>query len=216
MPLDEIFLVFEKTTSALKKDIQEAKNSIANLKTAKIDKTDVLNRIGNLEKQITSSNRGTKNMESELKALDENLTQELAELSGNFHKIKTELNKFETIQKDISALSSTKLDKKGLETQLQNQEKRFQEELKSMQQELRKKDEALKSMESQIEELMKFKALSEIKKRLQPSTAPAPQQPADEPAASNTSKSEAGSGKTETQLLPPPQPGKIMEENLKP
>jgi len=214
LPLDEFFLVFEKTTTALKKDLQEAEKSIANLKTVKIDKTDVTNRIDILEKKIAPISQGLKNMESEMKALDENLTQEVAELSGNFQKMQSEMNKFETIQKDVSALAAAKLDKKGLETELKDQEKRFQQELKSLRQELQKRDDAQKSMESQIEELMKFKALSEIKKRLQPSDSPAPQPPAPaQPAASESVKpNKVVPGKTEAPL----QSGKIIEENLKP
>lgn len=219
LPLDEIFLVFEKTTTSLKKDIQEAEKKVDSLKTAKIDKTEFLNTLDNIEKKIAPVNRLLKNMESEIKALDENLTQELAELSGNFHKIQSELNKFEKLQKDISALSSAKLDKKGLETELKDQDKRFQQELKDVKQDLRKKEDALKSMESQIEELMKFKALSEIKKRLQPAASPAPQKPAagqEPPAEAPKPETKAPPEKTDTSLLPPLQPGKIIEENLKP
>ena len=218
LPLDEIFLVFEKTTSALKKDLQESQKAIGLLKSVKIDKTEVLNRLEKIENKISPFNRHLKNMESEIKALDENLTQELAELSGNFYKLQSEMNQFEKIQKDISALSSAKLDTKGLQTELKDQEKRLQQELKKLNQDLRKKEDTLKSMEGQIEELMKFKALSEIKKRLQPAASPSPQQPAAEkqPPKTPKPKAKAAPDQSGATLLPPPEPGKIIEENLKP
>ena len=213
LPLDEIFLVFEKTTSGLKNTLQDTEKSIEALKAAKIDKTEVLGALDTLERKIAPFDQHLKNMESEIKALDVNLTQELAELSGNFHKIRGEINKFEKIQKDITALSSAKLDKKGLEAELKEQEKRFQAELKSVKQDLRKKDETLKSMEGQIEELMKFKALTEIKKRLQPTASPPSPEP---PAPTVPPRTDAAPETTEPPLLPPLEPGKIIEENLRP
>jgi len=218
LPLDEIFLVFEKTTSALKKDLEKTANSIKTLRSSKMDKTAVSDTFDRIEKKISPFTQDLKSMESEIKALDENLTQELAELSGNFHKLQNEINKFEKLQKDISELTSAKLDKKGLETRLNNQEKKLQQDLKKVNKDLRKKEDALQAMESQIEELMKFKALSEIKKRLQPTASPAakkpvPAQPAAEKPKADTPKPPE---RTAEKLLPPLKPGKIIEENLKP
>ena len=219
LPLDEIFLVFEKTTSALKKDLEKASKSIAALRTAKIDRSEVSDTLDKLEKKISPVTQDLKNMESEIKALDENLTQELAELSGNVHKLQNKVHTFEAIRKKVSALASVKLDKKGLETELKDQEKRLQLELKNVKQDLRKKEEMLKSMESQIEELMKFKALSEIKKRLQPAAAPVDKMPPadrETPTEKPASQPPKPSERTAEQLLPPPKPGNIIEENLKP
>jgi len=219
LPLDEIFLVFEKTTSALKKDLEKTAISIKGLRASKIDKTEVANMLDKIEKKISPFSQDLRNMESEIKALDENLTQELAELSGNFYKIQNEINKFEKIKEDISALASAKLDKKGLETELKDQEKRLQQELKLVKKDLRKKEDALKTMESQIDALMKFKALSEIKKRLRTPVAPTDkkpetdQKPPPEKPKTGTAKT---SERTAEELLPPIKPGKIIEENLKP
>lgn len=216
LPLDEIFLVFEKTTSALKKDLGNTSKSIEVLRASKIDKTEVSDMLDKIEKTISPFSQDLRNMESEIQAMDENLTQELAELSGTFHKLENEINKFEKMQKDISALASAKLDKKGLETELKDQEKRLQQELKMVKQDLRKKEDALKTMESQIEELMKFKALSEIKKRVAAPTNKKPvadQKPFPEKPKTDTQKT---SERTTEELLSPLKPGKIIEENLKP
>jgi len=219
LPLDEIFLVFEKTTSALKKDLGKAAKSIEVLRASKIGKTEVENSLDKIEKKISPFSQDLRNMESEIKALDENLTQELAELSGNYYKLLNEINKFEKIQMDISALASAKLDKKGLETELKDQEKRLQQELIKVKQDLRKKEDALKTMESQIDALMRFKALSEIKKRLRTVVAPTDkkpmthQRPSPEKPKADTQKT---SERTAEELLPPIKPGNIIEENLKP
>ena len=200
LPLDEIFLVFEKTTSALKNDLTMALKAVEALKTSKSDKAELTDAFEKIDKKVGPVYRHLKNMEAEIKSLDENLTQEMAELSGNFYKLRTELNKFEKIQKDISALTSSKLDKKGLENELKNQENRLQKELQQVKQNLEQKEETIETMERQIQELMKFKALSEIKKRLQPMESP----------FSGRSTSKPSSEKP--QATPP---GKITEENLR-
>ena len=211
LPLDEIFLVFEKTTSALKNDLKIAVKSMEALKASKSDKAELAEAFEKIDKKVGPFNQHLKNMESEIKALDENLTQELAELSGNFHKIQNEVRKFEKIQKDVSELTSGKLDKKGLENELKNQEKRLQQELQQVKQNLKRKEATIETMERQIQELMKFKALSEIKKRLQPI----------ESTSSKKSTSKPSSEKPKATPKPPeskpaaPQPGKIIEENLR-
>lgn len=219
LPLDEIFLVFEKTTSALKKDLEKTAKSIKRLRASKIGKTEVANMLDKIEKKISPFPQDLKNMESEIKALDENLTQELAELFGNVYKIQNEIKKFKKIQKDISALASAKLDKKGLETELKDQEKRLQQELKLVKKDLRRKEDVLKTMESQIDALMRFKALSEIKKRLRTPVAPAHKKPeTDQKTSPEKPKTgtEKTSERTAEELLSPIKHGNIIEENLKP
>jgi len=80
--LDEIFLVFEKTTSALKNDLKHAVKTIDTLDASKVDKAAMINAMDKFEKKITPIPGYLKYMESEIKALDENLTQELAELAA--------------------------------------------------------------------------------------------------------------------------------------
>jgi hypothetical protein len=68
-------------------------------------------------------------------------------------------------------------------------------------------------MEDQIQELMKFKALSEIKKRLEPaeSSPPVKESPQPSPAESQSTKNQPAP--TE-QKQPPIEPGAIIEQNI--
>jgi DNA repair exonuclease SbcCD ATPase subunit len=230
LPLDEFFMVFEKRTSALKEDIDKTAKSIEVLKGFAADKSTVAQAMTNLENKILPLSEHLKNVESEIKGLDENLTQELAEVSGNFYKLQNSVNQFEKIQKDLSALSTEKLDKKGFEAELKNLEKRLSGEFDKIKAESGPRGESLddiqrqlKTMESQIDELMKFKAISEIKKRLQsenpsanPSGAPLPgtqNPPPEKPQAVTPEKSPPSAPKrSEVPVIP--KPGKIIEESL--
>ena len=102
MPLNEIYLVFEKTTSALKDNLKNTEKTIDRLSASKSDKTDVTTAIDKIEKKISPFYQHLKNMEAEIKALDENLTQELAELSSDLYKVKNGLKQFDTIKKEIN------------------------------------------------------------------------------------------------------------------
>ena len=223
LPLNEIYLVFEKTTTALKDNLRDTGKAIDQLKASKSDKSNVTAAINNIEKKISPVYQHLKNMEAEIKALDENLTQELAELSGTIYKVKNELKRFDTIQnklnkfsaleKDLSTITSKQLkqlDKKTLDKALQDQQKRISKNLNTLNATLKQSSSRIRALEGHVQELMKFKALSEIKKRLQPKTSPprpkkeqkpTPSQPAAKPPAETT---------------PPlaPKPGKILEETL--
>jgi len=203
LPMDEIFLMFENTTSAMKQDLNKALKAIDEIKAAKSDKSEIAAAVDKLEKQIAPVYPHLKNMESEIKALDENLTQEVAELSGNYHKIRGELAQFEKLKKEISTLSAAKPDMTRIEAAIKTQEAQFDKTLKKIQDDLKGNQETLKTLEGQIQELMKFKALSEIKKRLEPMESSPPGSPSSPPSPSG----QAG--------RPGPPPGKITEEILR-
>jgi DNA repair exonuclease SbcCD ATPase subunit len=213
LSLDEIFIVFEKTTSSLKNDLKKTQQTLNELNVTKSDKKELSAVLDKFEKQVTPIDQRLKDMETRIKDLDENLTQELAEVSGTLQKVKVELNKFEKIQQEVTTLSTSKLDQKGLENELKDQEDRLQKDLRRFRQELDKKDENIKDMQDQIQELMKFKALSEIKKRIQPleSTSPAKESP--QPSPAEPQSTEKQPAPTE-QTLPPLEPGAIIEQNI--
>jgi len=162
-------------------------------------------------------------MEAEIKALDENLTQELAELSGTIYKVKNELKQFDTIQKELNKFSALKkdlstiaskqskqIDKKTLDKALQDQQKRISKDLNTLNATLKQSSSRIRALEGHVQELMKFKALSEIKKRLQPKTSPPPPKKEQKPPPSQP----AATPPAETAPQPAPEPGKILEETL--
>ncbi|MBW1695425.1 MAG: hypothetical protein JRH18_07140 [Deltaproteobacteria bacterium] len=213
MPLDELYIVFEKTTSVLKEDMQKVQKAIDELKVSKIDKAEVAMSLEKIEKKIAPYNQHLKNMESEIKALDENLTQELAELSGTLFKVKGELKEFQKLKRDLTTLSSHKIDKQGLQNELKNQERRFEKQLSQLIQKMQERDKTIKEMEEQIQELMKFKALSEIKKRLQPIESSLPGKSASSPKLTTPPATRPSSILMEEQQTPL-EPGTIIEQPI--
>jgi len=231
-PLNEIYLVFEKTTSALKGNLKDTGKAIDQLKASKSDKSDVSAAINKIEKKVSPVYQHLRNMESEIKALDENLTQELAELSGTIYKVKNGLKQFDTIQKELNKFSALKkdlstiaskqskqIDQKTLDKALQDQQKRISKDLNTLNATLKQSSSRIRAMEGHVQELMKFKALSEIKKRLEPKAGPSA--PKKESAASQPKEQKpppsqpAVKPPAETAPLPPPKPGKILEETLR-
>ncbi len=232
MPLNEIYLVFEKTTTALKDNLKNTEKSIAALKVSKSNKSDVTAAIDNIEKKISPVYQHLKNMEAEIKALDENLTQELAELSGTIFKVKNglkqfdtihkELNKFSTLKNDLSTIASRQskqIDQKTLDKALQNQGKQIRKDLDTLNATLKQSSSKIEALEGHVQELMKFKALSEIKKRLEPKTGPSPKMPPSAPAATKPKEQEPSPSepatKPSSETAPPPKPGTILEETLR-
>ena len=226
IPLNEIYLVFEKTTTSLKDNLRDTGKAIDQLKASKSDKSDVTAAVNNIEKKVSPVYQHLKNMEAEIKALDENLTQELAELSGTIYKVKNglkqfdtiqiELNKFSGLKKDLSTIASKQskqIDSKTLEKALQDQQKRTSKDLNTLNATLKESSSRIKALEGNVQELMKFKALSEIKKRLQPKNSPPPLKK--ESAASQSNKQKSTSKPpADTAPQPAPKPGKILEETL--
>ena len=232
IPLNEIYLVFEKTTTALKNNLKATENAVDRLKASKSDRSEVTEAIGNIDKKISPVYQHLKNMEAEIKALDENLTQELAELSGTVYKVKNglkqfdqiqqELNKISSLRKDISTIASTQskqIDKKALDKALQDQQKRMNKELKIVNATLKESSDKIKALEGHVQELMKFKALSEIKKRLEPqSSSSLTKKGATAPKLADKktpSKQPAATSPTDTAKNPAPKSGKIIEETLR-
>jgi len=232
MPLNEIYLVFEKTTSVLKDNLKDTGKAIDQLKASKSDKSDVTGAINNIEKRVAPLNQHLKNMEAEIKALDENLTQELAELSSTIYKVKNGLKQFETVEKEINKFSALKkdlsiiaskqskqIDQNILDKALQDQQNRIGKDLNTLNATLKESSSRIRALEEHVQELMKFKALSEIKKRLEPKTSALP--PKREPAAAQPkeqippSSQQAEKPPVESAPPPAPKPGKILEETLR-
>ena len=228
MPLNEIYLVFEKTTTALKDNLRDTGKAIDQLKASKSDKSDVTAAVNNIEKKVSPVYQHLKNMEAEIKALDENLTQELAELSGTIYKVKNELKQFDTIQKELNKFSALKndistiaskqskqIDPKTLDKALQDQQKRISKDLNKLNATLKESSSRIKALEGHVQELLKFKAISEIKKRLEPKTSTSPSK---KESTASQLKKQKPTAKPPAETAPQPaapKPGKILEETLR-
>ena len=226
IPLNEIYLVFEKTTTALKDNLRDTGKAIDQLKASKSDKSDVTAAVNNIEKKVSPVYQHLKNMEAEIKALDENLTQELVELSGTIYKVKNELKQFDTIQKELNKFSSLKkdlstiaskqskqIDPKTLDKALQDQQKRISKDLNTLNATLKESSSRIIVLEAHVQELMKFKAISEIKKRLEPKTSTSPSKKESTTSQLKQQKP-AAKPPAGTAPQPAPKPGKILEETL--
>jgi chromosome segregation ATPase len=211
LPLNEILIGFDKTISTLKSSLENAQKTIDELKNSKSDKSELTAAVDKIAKQVTPLNQRLKDMAYEMNTLDENLTQELAELSSTLQKIKGELASYETLKKDLAALSSSKPDNARLTAQIENQTKSIEAVKRGLDERNRK----IEDMEAQIQDLLKFKALSEIKKRLEPAgRLPSSAPNASSKVSRDRPQTTANTPVPEAKKQPPSEQGAIIEQTL--
>ena len=137
----------ENNISSLQAESKEATTAIRYIRSAiKDDNKKFDSTIANLEKKITSSTNDLKNVSSELKTIDAKFDNKLANLSKTADKISVELNSLKT---DISKLSSVKIDKKALDSALQNEKKLYDQKLDQIKRDIEKKITSILSTQAQ-------------------------------------------------------------------
>ncbi|MBU4414895.1 MAG: hypothetical protein KJ976_07285, partial [Proteobacteria bacterium] len=137
----------ENNISSLQAESKEATTAIKNIRSARrTDNKKFDSSITNLEKKITSSTNDLKNVSSELKTIDTKFDNKLANISKTADKISVELNSLKT---DISKLSSVKIDKKALDSALQNEKKLYDQKLDQIKRDFDKKISSIPSTHAQ-------------------------------------------------------------------
>ena len=120
----------ENSISSLQAEIKEATTAIRYIRSArKTDNKKFDTSIANLEKKTTSST-------NELKTIDTDFNNKLANLSKTADKISIELNK---LKSDIAKLSSVTIDKKALDSALKNEQKLYDRKLNQIKRDIEKK-----------------------------------------------------------------------------
>ncbi|MCG2831233.1 MAG: hypothetical protein L6302_09295 [Desulfobacteraceae bacterium] len=137
----------ENNISSLEAESKEATTAIKYIRSAiKDDNKKFDSTIANLEKKITSSTNDLKNVSSELKTIDTNSNKKIADLSKQVDIIYTKIDK---INSDISKLSSAKIDKKALDSALQNEKKLYDQKLDQIKRDFDKKISSIPSTQAQ-------------------------------------------------------------------
>ena len=162
-------------------ELKEATTAIRYIRSArKADNKTLKGAIAGIEKGLVPVRKDLKNTASKIKALDKNLTN----FGKKLDKAKNDLNK---MQADISALSSTRIDRKALDNALNSKQKIYEQKLKQIAEDLANKVESIRKRIKKIEMNMQSVAAA--------SKPPPTKKPAEE-------------------IVTPP-PGTIIEEDIK-
>ncbi|MEA3416801.1 MAG: hypothetical protein U9R02_11715 [Thermodesulfobacteriota bacterium] len=138
----------EKTILSLQTELKKATTAIRYIRSArKIDNKTLKGAIAGIEKELVPVRKDLKNAASRIKALDKKLDKNLANFGKKLDKAKNDLNK---MQADISALSSTRIDRKALDNALNSKQKIYEQKLKQSTDDLANK---LKSIRKRIKKI---------------------------------------------------------------
>ena len=125
-------------------ELKEATTAIRYIRSArKADNKTLKGAIAGIEKGLVPVRKDLKNTASKIKALNKNLTN----FGKKLDKAKNDLNKMQT---DISALSSTRIDRKTLDNALNSKQKIYEQKLKQSADDLANK---LKSIRKRIKKI---------------------------------------------------------------
>jgi chromosome segregation ATPase len=185
----------EKTIASLKAETKEAATAIRYIRSAR--KTDVEqteNAIHTIEKKLDSIPKDLNKISSDMKALDQSLTEKLTHISQFINSSKNDL---QNINSDISSLKSLKADK----TSLKDQQNVYQLALRQLTSNL---DDRMTTLENRLKKLEKMKT-------------PAKKQSGSKPESAVTSTRNNTESSPDAQASPKtdtPKPGSIIEQDL--
>jgi hypothetical protein len=186
----------EKTTAALQKSAEETSTAIRYIRSArKSDNEQTADSVEKMEKTLASMSKNLEKISSDLKSLDQALTQKMMNFS------ETEKNDVAKIRSDMAALKTAMINKKVVDSALKDQQEIYQIALRKLASNLEDK---ITHLEKKLKELEKVAPSSQKPKQVQPAKA-------------------VSSTKVETEKTPPPVPpketitpdsGTITEEDL--
>ena len=209
-PMDELFLTFEQTTSALRsglKNIEEQFSQQREITTAENEQLGQRliasqNRLETLTTDLQGLVSRIPEMESRLQGVEDR-RDALAGLDEKLDDLNLNLQKTRTL---TDVLNSEKTDRRDLENALQLEQKRFEDAFAEQKKDLTEQGRKIDALEAQLKALLKFKETFEKKLKTQSKSS------ARNPPAARLSNPKPARNKslvTET-----PRPGKITEQNI--
>jgi chromosome segregation ATPase len=153
----------EKTTAALEKSADEASTAIRYIRTArKSDNQQTADSIEKMEKTLASMSENLEKISSDLKSLDQALTQKMMNFS------ETGKNDVAKIRSDMAALKTAMVNKKVVDSALKDQQEIYQIALRKLASNLEDK---IAHLEKKLKELEKVAPSSQKPKQVQPAKA---------------------------------------------
>ncbi|RPH51807.1 MAG: hypothetical protein EHM85_05190 [Desulfobacteraceae bacterium] len=176
---------FEKKTATLKTEFQ---NSVKDIKEEKAEKTEVVNSITGISRQISVLRNDLLAFSYKNKGMEAVFSQKIMDIIKNLDKIENDIVK---LNSGIAGILVSKADKKEMEASIKNEQKRYQNEINRL----------AGDIEDKIDSIRRH--LTEVEKKIVKVTIPAVQQTKTE----NTGKPAVSKGAVF-------QPGKIVEQDL--
>jgi len=153
----------EKTTAALEKSSEEASTAIRYIRAArKSDNQQTADSIEKIEKKLASMSENLEKISSDLKSLDQALTQKMMNFS------ETGKNDVAKIRSDMTALKTAMVNKKVVDSALKDQQEIYQIALRKLASNLEDK---IANLEKKLKELEKVAPSSQKPKQVQPAKA---------------------------------------------
>ena len=153
----------EKTTAALEKSSEEASTAIRYIRAArKSDNQQTADSIEKIEKTLASMSENLEKISSDLKSLDQALTQKMMNFS------ETGKNDVAKIRSDMTALKTAMVNKKVVDSALKDQQEIYQIALRKLASNLEDK---IANLEKKLKELEKVAPSSQKPKQVQPAKA---------------------------------------------
>lgn len=194
----------------LQDTLGQTQQKIEQINRAKADKKELEKSVGGLQKRFSPIQENLKSAVSDLTKLEKNFKKELTHLNGSladFNELLADLNKriesqsetSKQLQADLASMSSDKVSRNDLRSAFEEEKLIYRQMVSLITKNIEGKIEALRK---EIEDLRKANALIEesmVKAvEAEPAAKPAakPEKPVTSPSAS------------------PPEPGKIVEQNL--
>jgi chromosome segregation ATPase len=185
----------EKTIASLQAETNEATTAIKYIRAArKSDNQNTENAINTIEKKLDSIPKDLNKISSDMKMLEQSLTEKLANISQSVNSSKNDLQK---INSDISSLKSLKADR----TALQDQQKVYQLALRQLTNNL---EDRITSIENMLKKLEKVKTPAKRQSQAKPEKAVSSTQ-----INTESSPNTISSPKTDI-----PKPGAIIEQDI--
>lgn len=197
----------EETAARLEKNLKQTEKAVSTVQSSTPDKREISAIFSEVDRKLNPIQLEIKKISSETKLLQKTIDTEFAKLAASFVDIqkKTEAlkndtkkvkNDTEEVKKNVDILTSTKVDKKVFELATTHEEKFFQQKISNME----------KSFSEKIENIQKqLMALEEKQKQISGAES-APISPATKVTAPPSA---------EGLKATVPEPGKIIEQELK-
>ena len=140
----------EEVDKAMKANLKQAEEAVANINATKADKKDQQETIARIDSALDPVRQELKSVNSvtaELQAQNNDLKQQLAALAANLATISIDagksLKELDAIQSELSTLSSRKMDKEVLQLELLKVRKNFQRDLDTTKTDIEKNIESM-------------------------------------------------------------------------
>ncbi len=185
----------QKTIASLQAETKEATTAIRYIRSArKSDNKHTESAINAIDKKLDLFPKDLNKISSDVKKLEQSLTEQLTSISKFINSSKNDLQK---INSDISSLKSSKADR----TALKDQQKVYQLALRQMSKNL---EDRLSSLENMVKKLDKTKTPAKKQSKAKPGSAVSSTQTSTESSPNTQSSPKSGI----------PKPGTIIEQDL--